>query len=113
MFTNKAIAGFFSLYIGVLISILSFLILSAGILMWEGGSPLLGFGFIITGIILMVAYFGSLVVLLDIRDEVIRMRKHFIGEESPENIKEEIDKIVRQQEWIDKAEQTKKDKDNE
>ena len=111
MFTNKAIANFFSLYIGVLILILSVFIFGMGFMLF-GLTPLIGLGFIIIGILLMVAYFGSLVVLLDIRDEVIKMRKHYMGE-GPEDMKEKLDIIARQQEWIDKAEQTKKDKDNE
>ena len=106
MVTNKVIAGIFSAYTGILILIGFFLVLSLSFNFMEK-NLLGGVAVFIVGILIIAVYLGSLIVLLDMRDEVIKIRKHLTGD-TDDDIKEEIDQIARRQEWIDKAEERKK-----
>ena len=110
MLTNKVIAGIFSAYTGVLIGIGFFLILFLSVFFMEKNF-FGGVAVFIVGILIIAVYLGALIVLLDMRDEVIKIRKHLIGD-TDDDIKEEIDTIARRQEWIDKAEQRKKNEND-
>ena len=110
MLTNKVIAGIFSAYTGILILIGFTLILFLSFFFMEKNF-FGGVAVFIVGILIIAVYLGALIVLLDMRDEVIKIRKHLTGDKY-DDIKDEIDQIARRQEWIDKAEQRKKNEND-
>lgn len=106
MLTNKVIAGIFSAYTGVLILIGFALVLFLSFFLMEKNF-FGGVAVFIIGILIIAVYLGALIVLLDMRDEVIKIRKHLTGD-TDDDINVNIDKIAYEQEKIKREEQRKK-----